>query len=476
RGKGGRVFIFQTNRPTFGPGLLDDRNYSKLLNTENERKLYSYQSNYYHKWGEKYVDEGICASMYLFPNAFADVASSSELCKLTGGEVMVYPNFTMDRDGAKFAADLEASATQTFGTNGVLRIRCSDGIRVDQHLGNFFMRNHVDIELAGIMSSTSICATFKHDEKLDEKLDAYFQVALLYTTSDGHRRIRVHNIALPCTTLVGNLFRHAEIDTTMNIIARQAMSQAKGLALKEMRKELSEECVRILLAYRTNCASGSSPSQLILPEAYKLMPLYTLSLLKSMALRESTDVNIDLRVQCMYMLSSMSVEDSVTYFYPRIVPLHDVKSDEGVADEEGIAKLPAMVRASYSRLDPSGVYAIESRKRLYIWVGAKASAALIGDLFGTASVNEVDPQMAMLPEHSTDINAKAQAILRTLQHPRRTKPVITLARQGLDRAEGQIASLLVEDQNNSGLSYSDYLCFAHRQIQNEVRGSVVWAA
>ncbi|KAJ1916748.1 COPII coat Sec23p-Sfb3p heterodimer component [Mycoemilia scoparia] len=468
KGKGGKLFAFQTSRPVFGPGTLDDRSYTKLINTENEKKLYNPNTKYYSQWAEKYVDEGISASFYLFPSAFTDVATIGELCNITGGEMQVYPNFNIDRDSTKFTTDLHSEALRPFGSNGVLRIRCSDGLRVDKYLGGFFMRNHVDIELGGITSETSIGATFNHDEKLDEKQDVYFQVALLYTTSDGQRRIRVHNLALPCTTLVGNLFRHAEMDTSINIAARLAVDNAKREPLKDIRRELSENCIKVLTAYRRNCASGSSPSQLILPEAYKLMPLYTLSLLKSMALREGGDTNIDLRVHHMHLLNRISVDQSVTYFYPRIAPVHNLEPGAGEKNQRGQVNLPPLVRASYSRLDPSGIYILEAQKRLYMWIGSNATQKDLTDIFGAASPKEVNPHLTTIPERPNDTSRKVAAIMGDLQYPRACTPGITIVRQGLDRSEGLVASLLTEDQNNGGLSYSDYLCFIHRQIQQEV--------
>jgi protein transport protein SEC24 len=64
-----------------------------------------------------------------------------------------------------------------------------------------------------------------------------------------------------------------------------AMYDELHIPRKEIREKLSELCVKILSAYRANCASSTSPGQLILPEAFKLLPVYTTALLRSKALR-----------------------------------------------------------------------------------------------------------------------------------------------------------------------------------------------
>lgn len=48
-----------------------------------------------------------------------------------------------------------------------------------------------------------------------------FQSAVLYTTIDGQRRIRVSTLALPCTTLLNNMFRSADLDTQFACILKQ---------------------------------------------------------------------------------------------------------------------------------------------------------------------------------------------------------------------------------------------------------------
>lgn len=86
------------------------------------------------------------------------------------------------------------------------------------------MRNATDLELAGIDSDKAFGALLKYDGKLDEKTDAYIQCALLYTTSSGQRRVRTHNLSVTVTQLLGNVFRHAEMDTTVNFLAKKGIN------------------------------------------------------------------------------------------------------------------------------------------------------------------------------------------------------------------------------------------------------------
>jgi protein transport protein SEC24 len=95
------------------------------------------------------------------------------------------------------------------------------GLTIHQQFGNFHMKNSTDIELAGIDQDKAIAFVVKHDEKLDTKLDASFQCAMLYTTATGQRRVRVINLSLPVTDNIGNVFRSAQMDVTLDLLMKQ---------------------------------------------------------------------------------------------------------------------------------------------------------------------------------------------------------------------------------------------------------------
>lgn len=64
-------------------------------------------------------------------------------------------------------------------------------------------------------------------EKLPERGEAYLQFALLYSTTDGQRRVRVHTLALPITQSVGTTFRGADLDAYMSYVSRKVSSQVR---------------------------------------------------------------------------------------------------------------------------------------------------------------------------------------------------------------------------------------------------------
>ncbi|KAG0029940.1 COPII coat Sec23p-Sfb3p heterodimer component [Podila clonocystis] len=470
--RGGKLILFQTALPTFGPGALRQRDEARLYGTDKERTLYTPQDPFYQKLAESCVQVGLSIDLFLFPNAYIDIATVGTLASVTGGETFLYPNFNADKDGERFVGTLARMVSRPFGFNALLRVRCSTGLTTAEHVGNFFMKNGTDVELAGVDSERALGVLIKHEGgKLDEKTEASFQVALLYTTASGQRRVRVHNYCAPITVQMSQLFRAADMDTTVNFLARAVALHALSKPLKEVRDVLSDRCVRVLSAYRRHCASSTAPGQLILPESYKLFPLYSLTMLKSKMIRAGRDINSDLRVQQMRMVQSMGVSESIAFFYPRLFAVGSLAGCVGVVDHHhpaGRVTLPGLVRTSYSRLDPAGVYILENGQRIFLWVGREVAQKTLQDLFGASTLEEVDTAtMHHLPKLTNDYSSRFRTVLQTIQQQRGKYLGLTVVRQGLDATEAEFSFELVEDQNNENMSYVDYLCAVHRMIQTD---------
>lgn len=67
----------------------------------------------------------------------------------------------------------------------------------------------------------SVAIEIKHDDKLPPEENVYVQIALLYTSTSGQRRLRVLNLAFRTCTQLADLFRSCDLDTTILFFAKQ---------------------------------------------------------------------------------------------------------------------------------------------------------------------------------------------------------------------------------------------------------------
>merc|ERR1712106_424581 len=275
-GMAGKLVVFHHNLPVAtAPGQLKNRDDRKCLGTDKEKTVLTPQTKFYNDLGQECVGVGCSVDLFLFNNAYIDIATLSQVCRLSGGQVYKYTYFQADLDGERFISDLAHNISRPVVFDAIMRVRTSTGVRPTDFFGSFYMANTTDMELASVNS----------------------------------------DMALAC-----------EI--------KQNISRLMETSPKAVKEGLMAQCATILACYRKNCASPSSAGQLILPECMKLLPLYTNCLIKSDALSGGSDLGCDDRAFHMSCVSSMDVASSVVYFYPRLIPLHNTSIEEtGVPDQ-----------------------------------------------------------------------------------------------------------------------------------------------
>lgn len=218
----GKLLIFHSSLPTSNaPGRLQNREDRKLLGGEKEKTILSPQNNTYNNLGQDCVLAGCSVDLFVFNNSYIDLATIGQVARLTGGEIYKYTYFQADIDGQRFIADVIKNVSRPIGFEAIMRVRTSAGIRPTDFYGHFFMSNTTDMDIASIASNNSIAVEIKHDDKLAPEENVYLQVALLYTSCSGQRRIRILNLALKTCTQIGDLFRSCDLDTMILYISKQ---------------------------------------------------------------------------------------------------------------------------------------------------------------------------------------------------------------------------------------------------------------
>ncbi|OAK94663.1 hypothetical protein IQ06DRAFT_259849 [Phaeosphaeriaceae sp. SRC1lsM3a] len=472
---GGKIVCSLAALPTWGPGRLFNRDDGNVHNTDAEKKLLKTEHPGFVKIAEKMVQSGIGIDFFMAApsGGYLDIATIGHVSAITGGEVFYYPNFHSPRDTLKLAKEIKHTVTRETGYQALMKVRCSNGLQVSAYHGNFYHHTFgADLEFGVIDADKAIGVLFSYDGKLDPKLDAHFQSALLYTTAGGERRVRCTNIVASVSPNTGECMKFVDQDAVVSIIAKEAAARMTEKSLKEIRGALTEKTVDILAGYRKNFTGNSPPGQLVLPENLKEFSMYILGLIKSRAFKGGKEPT-DRRVHDMRMIKSMGPLELSLYLYPRIISLHDLDERDGFANEKGHLVMPRGVRASFSQVEEGGAYIVDNGQVCLLWLHAQVSPNLLEDLFGQGlnSLKALDPFQSSLPVLETHLNAQVRNILQHLEGTRASKALtIQLARQGLDGAEYEFARLLYEDRNNEAQSYVDWLVHVHRHIQLELAG------
>jgi protein transport protein SEC24 len=456
----GKLMVFHHNLPVAeAPGKLKNRDDRKCLGTDREKTVLAPQTKFYNDLGQECVSVGCSVDLFLFNNAYIDVATISQVCRLTGGQVYKYTYFQTDLDGHRFISDLRHNISRPIAFDSILRVRTSTGVRPTDFFGSYFMSNTTDMELASVNSDAAVTLEIKHDDKITDEDGVYVQAALLYTSVGGQRRLRIMNIGFNVSDNMGELYRNCDLDTIVNFFAKQNISKLMDSNPKTVRENMMQQCAQILACYRKNCASPSSAGQLILPECMKLLPLYTNCLLKSDAIAGGSDLGCDDRAFAMSCVSSMDVESSVAYFYPRLLPLHDVNPEED--------HVPQQIRCTVDKLRDDGVYLLENGIHMLLYVGLAVNPAWIQDVFGVQTAAQIDIDRTRLVDRDNPLSRRITGIMQSISSNRPRSMKLTIVRQR-DKLEIVFKHFLCEDRSaasENSFSYVDFLCHMHKEIR-----------
>ncbi|KAK6233036.1 hypothetical protein SCA6_003109 [Theobroma cacao] len=377
-----------------------------------------------------------------------------------GEKVYYYYPFSSVSDPAKLYNDLRWNITRPQGFEAVMRVRCSQGIEVKEYHGNFCKRVPTDVDLPGIDSDKTIMVTLKHDDKLQDGSECTFQCALLYTTAYGQRRIRVSTLSLPCTSSLTNLFRAADLDAQFVCSLKQVANKIPSTPLLQIREQVTNICINNLLAYRKFCTTSTSSGQFVLPEALKLLPLYTLALTKSTGLR--IDGRIDDRSFWINIVSHISIPSAVSLVLPRMIAVHNLD-----LEEEGGSVIPPVLPLSSEYVSEDGIYLLENGVDGLIYIGSLVDSVILQQLFGISSVDET-PTQFVLQQYDNSLSKKLNRVINEIRRQWCSYLRLTLCKKG-DPSGMLFFSYLIEDPNpKGGQSYSEFLVYLHRKIQSKM--------
>jgi len=495
---GGKVVFFVTQAPSFGPGTLKERNRAEKpleYSTDKENGMYivtpEMERQLFGELSKKCCFNQISVDIYSFGDDHKDLTSWAIPSNNTGGSVFRFP-FLQANDMvnlSKFQATLQHTSRRNTALEAVLKVRSSNGVRVDQYFGTGLKRTRGgELDMAYIDEDNACVAMLDHDGmSLENQKEVYLQCAVLYTTVTGQRRVRVHNLACPVTGQIADIFRNADIDSISNVMARQAISQMQnGESLNKVHTDLNTRTVKILCSYRRNCAKNPTGQQLILPEALKLLPLYVVSMIKNAGLRrnletlkshrsaaQTTLVRADERCEAFNFINRTSLRAYIQFTYPILFTVQARENLAEIAFKQNLA--PSIVSF---KPDEMGAMIIQNGADSVLVVSNSTSPEIYQQM-GTQNYDTA-LQAASLhfatPPGSTQFLQAIEKIVRAeTQFPRASSDTlinsIDLVVKG-SAADPRFVKYLVEDslyQLKSMPAYDDFLCLIHGMIQNMMR-------
>lgn len=248
---------------------------------------------------------------------------SAGISKFSGGCIHHFPLFNAAKPQQvdAFKRCFERYLTRKIGFESVMRIRCTRGLTIHTFHGNFFVRSTDLLSLPNVNPDAGYGMQISYEESLSDSKTVCFQAALLYTSSKGERRIRVHTLCLPVTNSLIDVIHSADAQAIIGLISKMAVDRSLQSSLSDARDAFINASCDIFSAFHTAQNIKSMNSQLIAPMNLSLLPLYMLALLKHQAFRTGTSTRLDDRVFAMCELKTLPLDQLIRYIYPDLYHL-----------------------------------------------------------------------------------------------------------------------------------------------------------
>nr|XP_036860745.1 protein transport protein Sec24B [Manis javanica] len=187
------------------------------------------------------------------------------MSKYSAGCIYYYPSFHYTHNPSqaeKLQKDLKRYLTRKIGFEAVMRIRCTKGLSMHTFHGNFFVRSTDLLSLANINPDAGFAVQLSIEESLTDTSLVCFQTALLYTSSKGERRIRVHTLCLPVVISLADVYAGVDVQAAICLLANMAVDRSMSSSLSDTGDALVNQLsqMRSTLRWSHPAPSGCSLS------------------------------------------------------------------------------------------------------------------------------------------------------------------------------------------------------------------------
>ncbi|XP_015226359.1 PREDICTED: protein transport protein Sec24B-like isoform X2 [Cyprinodon variegatus] len=461
---GGRVTVFQTQLPTLGAGKLQSREDPNQRSSTKGVQHLSPATDFYKKLALDCSGQQIGVDLFLLSSQYADLSSLACISKYSAGSVFYYPSFHHIHNPAqleKFQKDLDRYLTRKIGFEAVMRIRCTKGLSIHTFHGNFFVRSTDLLSLANVNPDSAFAVQMSIEDSLADSSLACFQAALLYTSSKGKRRIRVHTLCLPVVSQLSDVYAGADVQAITCLLANMAIDRSISSSLSDARDALVNAVMDFVSAYKSS-VSNLQQSGVVVPAAMRLFPLYILALLKQKALRTGTSTRLDERIFAMCEFKTQPLPQLMRMVHPDLYRL-DNMSDQGALHlNDAVVPQPQLLHLSAERLSRDGAFLMDCGNVFYLWIGKSCNELFIRDVLGCSNYASIPPNMSHIPELHTPLSERVRAFLGWLQDNRAFSSPIHIVKDDAS-AKATLFQHLVEDRSESASSYQEFLQHIQQQ-------------
>lgn len=462
---GGRMSVFQTQLPNLGVGALQSREDPNQRASAKDIQHLSPATDFYKKLALDCSGQQVAVDLFLLSAQYCDLASLGCISRFSAGSVYYFPSYHHQHNPAqveRFQKELKRYLTRKIGFEAVMRIRCTKGLSIHTFHGNFFVRSTDLLSLPNVNPDAGFAVQMSIEENLDDMQVVSFQAALLYTSSKGERRIRVHTLCLPVVNSLSDIFAGADVQAITGLLACMAVDRSVTASLSDARDAMTNAAIDSLMSYRQSVLTIQQPG-LLAPACLRLFPLFILALLKQKAFRTGTSTRLDDRVFAMLQLKYQPLAYSMLMIHPALYRIDDLTDEGALNINDRTIPQPRLLQLSVEKLSREAAFLMDAGMVMYLWIGRNCNPNFLSQVLGVPNYATVPENMYLLPELDTAESQRTRAFIGWLKEQRPFSPSLHVIRDE-SQLKPSFMQNMIEDRTESALSYYEFLLHLQQQI------------
>uniref|UniRef100_A0A8C0GIN6 SEC24 homolog A, COPII coat complex component n=1 Tax=Chelonoidis abingdonii TaxID=106734 RepID=A0A8C0GIN6_CHEAB len=461
---GGRISVFQTQLPSVGVGSLKSREEPNQRASAKDIHL-TPSTDFYKKLALDCSGQQVAVDLFLLSGQYSDLASLGCISRYSAGSVYYYQSYHHQHNPVqveKLQKELKRYLTRKIGFEAVMRIRCTKGLSIHTFHGNFFVRSTDLLSLPNVNPDAGYAVQMSVEESLTDMPVVSFQSALLYTSSKGERRIRVHTMCLPVVTTLNDVYLGADVQAITGLLANMAVDRSVSASLSDARDALVNAVIDSLSAYRSSVLSIQQPG-LMAPYSLRLFPLHVLALLKQKAFQTGTNIRLDERIFTMCQVKNQPLIFLMLMTHPNLYRVDNLTDEGALNINDRTIPQPPILQLSVEKLSRDGAYLMDAGSVMFMWVGKNCGQNFVSQVLGVPSYVSIPQNMTHLPELETAESTRTIAFISWLREQRPFFPILHIIRDE-SPLKSSFLQNMIEDRTESALSYYEFLLHIQQQV------------
>ena len=407
---GGKIIIFSSSNvlnsiPKMNTGL--DQNMTKeqiAYSAHDKRKLGN--------MGINLTNENMSVDIFATADTQINTFTLNQICEYSNGHFYFYKKFKFELHYKTIFNQIRRVLSRPICWESVNRTRFSSGYKISSFSTpclvtnvDLFIFPTGDSDQNFLFSIAPPPPTPTEDESESKKNNndillnnydyddknkyIFIQSALLYSYGDGSRRIRVHNLCLPISDNIKNIY--SEINSEMLATFYLKDTIDKLYKTKNIANSIISTDTKFKLFIDKVMSTQNKIDKELLPNL-DYLPYYMLGMFKHRIFcKDEIEKNYDIDISNFLRISlqKFSTSEIISYIVPSIYSLQEMEVDKSIGtynNETGEFAMPNLISLSRSAMEDNGLYLIDNGYLLIIYVKKDVSSNIFQSLFGVENI------------------------------------------------------------------------------------------